>query len=261
MSAWPAVVSSLQATIRRLERRQQGGNHDPPARKARAEPAQRGQGRGRDRRGDCRHRRVRAGGACRHDLEARLCQPADRTARRVRRSRQFRDLEFPQHRARRAQDRQRQLSGRGRRQGQPVQSQPRRRRCARTDRVEQDRPDAGGLDAGDHQPGRDHVRGRRDALHLDGRAVAALFHRPPAEPRQSRLLEAVQLDLPFLLGARGRDRGLHQHVGTTLRPTNRSAGCSPTTATAMPGATSRSASRRCSTSSATSSPIPAATRT
>ena len=63
-------------------------------------------------------------------------------------------------------------------------------------------------------PVADHVRGRGDAVHLDGRAVAALFHRPPAEPRQSRLVEAVQLDVPLLLGARGRDRGLHQHVGT-----------------------------------------------
>ena len=49
--------------------------------------------------------------------------------------------------------------------------------------------------------------------------------------------------------------------GQVCRPTNRSAACSPMTATATPGATSRSAFRRCSTSSATSSPIRAAIRT
>ena len=79
--------------------------------------------------------------------------------------------------------------------------------------------------------------------------------------RRPEVVEAVQLHLPFLLGPRGHHRGLHQHVGPAHRPTNRSAGCSPTTATATPGATSWSASRRCSTSSATSSPIPAAIRT
>ena len=78
-----------------------------------------------------------------------------------------------------------------------------------------------------------------------------------AQPgRRSARLEALQLHLPLLLGPRGRDRRLHQHVGAGSRPTKPSAACSPTTATATPGATSRSASRRCSTSSATSSTIP-----
>ena len=50
-------------------------------------------------------------------------------------------------------------------------------------------------------------------VHLDRGAVAALLHRPPAEPGQSAVVEAVQLHLPLLLGARGRHRRVHQHVG------------------------------------------------
>ena len=117
----------------------------------------------------------------------------------------------------------------------------------------QDRSDAGRLDAGDHQSGFDAMRDRGGALHLHRRAVAALFHRPPGRTRRrSAGMEALQLHLPLLLGSRGRHRRLHQHVGAGLRPTNPSAVCFPTTATATPGAASRSASRRCSTSSATS---------
>ena len=94
------------------------------------------------------------------------------------------------------------------------------------------------------------VRDRGDAVHLDHGAVAALVHRPPGRSgRRPAGLEAVQLHLPLLLGARGRHRRVHQHVGPARRPTNRSAACFPTTATATPGATSRSASRRRSTSS------------
>ena len=63
--------------------------------------------------------------------------------------------------------------------------------------------------------------------------------------RRPARVEAVQLHLSLLLGPRGHHRRLHQHVGPGCRPTSRSAACSPTTATATPGATSRSASRRC----------------
>ena len=102
---------------------------------------------------------------------------------------------------------------RGGRQGQPVQSQPRRRGRQGADRRRRDRPDARRLDAGDHQPGLHPMRDRGDAVHLDGGAVAALFHRPAGEPWRPDLVEAVQLHLPLLLGARGRHRRLHQHVG------------------------------------------------
>ncbi len=50
-------------------------------------------------------------------------------------------------------------------------------------------------------------------VHLHGRAVAALFHRPASRSRRAADLEAVQLHLSLLLGARGRHRRLHQHVG------------------------------------------------
>ena len=113
------------------------------------------------------------------------------------------------------------------------------------------------VDARDDESGLDPMRDRGSAVHLDtsrpgspGSSAARPIRRRPAG------LEAVQLHLSFLLGARGRHRGLHQHVEPASRPTNRSAACFRTTATAMPGATSRSASRRCSRSSATSSPIP-----
>ena len=58
--------------------------------------------------------------------QARLCQPADRAARRVRRSRQLHHRQFQGSRQGRHQARQRHRSGRSRRQGQPVKSEPRR---------------------------------------------------------------------------------------------------------------------------------------
>ena len=78
-------------------------------------------------------------------------------------------------------------------------------------------------------------------------AVAALVLRPRRQARHR-----LQIHLALFLGPRGRHRRLHQHVGQALRPTRSWAACSRTTATAMPGATRSSASRRCSTSSATS---------
>ena len=185
--------------------------------------------------------------------QARLCQPADRPARRVRRSRQLHHREFQGGRQGRHQARQRRRSGGSRRQGQPVESEPRRAGRQGSDRPGQDRPDAGGLDAGDHQSGLDAMRDRRGAVHLDGGAMAALVHRPPGRSgRRAAGMEEVQLHLSLLLGARRRHRGLHQHVGPGAdqqigrRPVSR------TTATAMPGATSRSASRRCWRKAATS---------
>ena len=145
--------------------------------------------------------------------QARLCQPADRAARRLRRSRQLHHRQFQGSDQGRHQDRQRHRAGRGRRQGQPVQSEPRRRGRQGSDRPGQDRPDAGRLDAGDHQPGLDPMRDRGGAVHLDGGAVAALVHRPAGQSRRRAAgMEALQLHLSLLLGARGRHRRLHQHV-------------------------------------------------
>ena len=214
-----------------------------------------------ERRRSCRQRRLCAGGTRRQDPEARLCQPADRAARGLCRGRQFRDLEFHQRHAGRPQDRQRQLPDRGRGQGQPVQSQSRRRRGARADRRQQDRPDAGRIDPGDHQSGVHHVRGRGRPLRLHPGALAALFHRTAAEPGQSFLLEAVQLHLPLLLGARGRHRGVHQHVGAAR---DQQIGRRPVSQRRRRQRLGRQAggiSAGARASSATSSPIPAAIRT
>ena len=94
------------------------------------------------------------------------------------------------------------------------ESEPRRGSRQGADRRRRDRPDARRLDAGDHQPGLDPVRDRGGAVHLDGRAVAALVHRPPGQSGGGPpAVEAVQLHLPLLLGPRGRHRRLHQHVG------------------------------------------------
>ena len=74
--------------------------------------------------------------------------------------------------------------------------------------------DAGGVDAGDDQPGFDPMRDRGGAMHIDFGAVAALLHWPSGQPgRRPAGLEAVHLYLSLLLGARGYHRGFHQHVG------------------------------------------------
>ena len=58
------------------------------------------------------------------------------------------------------------------------------------------------------------MRDRGSGLRIVAGAVAALVHRSASQPgRRSAGLEAVQLRLSLFLGPRGRDRGLHQHVG------------------------------------------------
>ena len=74
-------------------------------------------------------------------------------------------------------------------------------------------------------------------------------------------LDAVQAHLPLFLGPRGRHRRLHQHVEAARHQQGGRRRCSPMTATATPGATPMSASRRCSPRRASSWSIPAATRT
>jgi hypothetical protein len=69
--------------------------------------------------------------------------------------------------------------------------------------------------------------------------------------RRTARMEAVQPHLSFLLGSRRRHRRVHQYVGTARDEQSRWAVCFLMTATAMPGATSKSASHRFSTSSAT----------
>ena len=158
---------------------------------------------GRDAAGDDARRAARAG-ARRQD---RTGDAGDRPARDLRRARCFRAGRLPDSGGRRHQDRQRDPSGRSHRQGQPIQSQPRRRSGERTDPRQQDRPDGGRAHPGYGQPGGRCLRDQRGALPVDRRAVAALFLRPQGQPGQG-----LQVDLSFLLGRRGADRDLHQHV-------------------------------------------------
>ena len=82
-------------------------------------------------------------------------------------------------------------------------------------------------------------------MHLDRRAVAALVHRPAGQSGRSGLVEAVQ-QLPSTSSGGSRTSSPSSPTcGHSSRPTRRSAACSRTTATATPGATPMSASRRC----------------
>ena len=83
---------------------------------------------------------------------------------------------------------------------QPVEPEPRRRSRQGPDRQRRDRPDAGRLDAGEHQPGVDAVRDRGSALHLDHGAVAALVHRPPGQPRRSASWKPFKYTFHFFWG-------------------------------------------------------------
>ena len=106
--------------------------------------------------------------------------------------------------SRRRQD----LSGADHQQGQPVERQPRLRSRLRADPRRQGRPHRRLGDARHHQSGRRPGRGQRGALHHHQLPVAALFLRPP---RRSE--EGLHLDLSFLLGPGGRDRGVPRAVG------------------------------------------------
>ena len=126
---------------------------------------------------------------------------AHRAARRLCRSRQFHPRQFQGSDQGRHQDRQRHRAGRSHRQGQPVESEPRRRSRQGPDRPGQDRPDAGRIDAGDHQPGLDPMRDRGGAVHLDRGAVAALVHRPAGQSRRRAAgMEAFNYTYHFFWG-------------------------------------------------------------
>ncbi len=77
-------------------------------------------------------------------------------------------------------------------------------------------------------------------VHLDASPRGSRGSSAAAAPTRRR---AVRVDVPLLLGPRGHHRGLHGHVGPG-QTNKRSAGSSRTTATATPGATPSSASRR-----------------
>ena len=95
-----------------------------------------------------------------------------------------------------------------RQQGQPVERQPRRRGRLRTDPLRQGRPAGHVGHARHHQSGVRPGRGQRGALHHHQLSVAAVFLRPQGRSRQG-----LHLDLSFLLGPRGRHRGVPRAVG------------------------------------------------
>ena len=142
-----------------------------------------------------------------------VCQPTDRTAGGIRGSGQFHHQQLQRCHQGQHQDRQCYGAGGGCGQGQPVEPQPRRSGGEGPHRPGQDRSHAGRLDPGDHQPGLDPMRDRGGALHFQPGAVATLVHRPSSQSgRRAARLERFQLHVSFLLGARGRNRCLHQHV-------------------------------------------------
>ena len=195
--------------FRRIFREESNG--DQESRPARPAPVHQDHGDCRCGRGDDALICALCEGAGKH-AEARLCQPADRAAGSLRRGRRVHPRAVPRDGEERARHRRQELCGRGHRQGFAIQSEPRRRSRQGADRRRRDRPDAGRLDAGNHQSGVDPVRDRGGALHLHHGAVAAVVHRPPGQSGRPGKLDAVQAHIPLFLGAGRRDRRLHQHV-------------------------------------------------
>ena len=133
--------------------------------------------------------------------------PAHRPAGAVRGNRRVRRRADAQAVGQGARDRRQGFPCRDRHQGQRVESGARRRRRRRPDPEGQGRPHPRLLDPGNHQPGGRSMRAGTQALHLDGRALAALVLRPRREARQG-----LRLDLSFLLGPRGHHRHVHLDV-------------------------------------------------
>ena len=165
-------------------------------------------------------------------LQDRLRLAADRAARALRRGRQVGHRADEDGLQGRHQRRRQEVRRADRAEGQPVQPEPRGRGGQRPDPEGQGRADAHRRHARDRQPGERCLRAQRGALHLERGAVAALVLRP-----QGRSGQGLRLDVPHVLGPRGRHRQLHQRLEDACRPTRRSAACSPTTATATRGAT------------------------
>ena len=176
-------------------------------------------------------------------LKLGYVSPAVGPARALRRGGQVHHRELPRQRKGRSEDRQTDVCGRGARKGQPVQSEPRGGSREGTDCQGQGRRDGCRLDARDDQPGGDAVRDRGNALHFDGGAVAALFHRPPGQSRRSAPGSRSRTPFTFFGASRTSSRSTRT-CGDSCRPTNRSEVSFPTTATATPGATSRRLSVR-----------------
>ncbi len=105
--------------------------------------------------------------------EGRFREPQDRIARAVRRGRRLRDRRDPGP-APWPHDRGQDPGHPDHREGQPVRSEPRGAGGVRPDHERRRRPDVGGIDPGDDEPGLGTVRGQRRPVHLHGGAVAAV---------------------------------------------------------------------------------------
>ena len=137
-----------------------------------------------------------------------------------------------------------------------VEHQPCRIGRAEPDPRRRHRPDARRRHPRDHQPGGGHLRGEPGAVHLVARAVAAVVLRPQGRPRRRASSGRTTSS-----GGSRTSSPCSWTCGARCRRTRSSAPSSRTTATAWPGATRSSASRRRSRRPATSSSIRAATRT
>ena len=141
------------------------------------------------------------------DHPHRLRFAADRAAGPVRRGGQLHAEPDPRAAQGRVDHRRHQVRRRDPGQGLAVQPESRRRSGGRSDPEGQDQPDAGRQHARDGQPGQRPMRAERGALRVQPRALAAVVLRAQGRSRQG-----LRLDLPLLLGAGGRHRGVHQHV-------------------------------------------------
>ena len=137
----------------------------------------------------------------------RLRLAADRPAGAVRRGGQVGHRSDEDRVQGRPDDRRQEVRGAGNPEGQPVQSEPRRRGGERPDPQGQGRAGADGRHAGDCQPGERCLRTQRGALHLQRGAVAAVVLRT-----QGRSGQGLRLDVPHLLGAGRRHRQLHRRL-------------------------------------------------
>ena len=172
--------------------------------------------------------------------QARPRQPADRAARRLRRSRPLHHRRDQEGLCRRHREQRPELVGRDHR-ASDSQSNPNRAAEVASELILEDEVDiiTGGLDAGHHQPGRRPGRSQRSALHHHRLPVAALFLR--AQRRSGRRASTGPTTSS---GASRTSSPPSSRFGSRAASRRASAGSSPTMPTAMPGATPSSASRR-----------------
>ena len=149
-----------------------------------------------------------ASGGSGEAVKVGFVSPKTGLARAVRRGRRLRDRRDPGP-AQRPYDRGQDPGHPDHPERQPVRSQSRGAGGVGPDHQRRHRPDVGGIDPGDDEPGLGTMRGQRRTVHLHGGAVAAVV---PGPAEGSREPGAVQVRVPLLLGTRGHRAGLPGHV-------------------------------------------------